>query len=65
VGRLLVPYALVAIFATSAVLAARSWVYAAAFAAQLAFYALALYGAALDRRGRVRAAAREVNREAA
>jgi cellulose synthase/poly-beta-1,6-N-acetylglucosamine synthase-like glycosyltransferase len=65
VGRLLVPYALVAIFATSAALAPRSWIYATAFGAQLVFYALALYGAALDRRGRVTAAAREVNREAA
>ena len=65
VGRLLVPYALVAIFATSAILAPRSWVYAAIFGAQIAFYALALYGAALDRRGRATLAAREVNREAA
>jgi hypothetical protein len=53
IGRLLVPYALVAIFATSAALALTSWFYALVFGAQLLFLALAAYGAALDRRERV------------
>ena len=48
VGRLLVPWALLALFATSAALAASSWVYAAAFLAQAAFYGLAVVGAFLD-----------------
>ncbi len=52
VGRLLVPYALVALLLSSIALAPRSWFYAAACAAQLAFYALAAYGAVLDRRQR-------------
>jgi biofilm PGA synthesis N-glycosyltransferase PgaC len=65
IGRLLVPYALVAIFATSALLAPTSWFYALAFGAQLAFCALAAYGAALDRRGRRASSAPEVKREAA
>jgi poly-beta-1,6-N-acetyl-D-glucosamine synthase len=65
IGRLLVPYALVAIFVTSAVLAPTSWFYALALGAQLAFCALAAYGAALDRRGRRAASPPEVNREAA
>jgi cellulose synthase/poly-beta-1,6-N-acetylglucosamine synthase-like glycosyltransferase len=50
VGRLAVPYALVAVFASSAWLAVGSWLYAAAFASQLAFYGLAAYGAVLDHR---------------
>lgn len=53
VGRLLVPYALGLLFVTSAVLATTSAIYALAFGAQVAFYALALYGAYLDRRDRV------------
>lgn len=67
IGRLFVPYALVAIFATSAALAAESWFYAAAFGAQLAFVALAAYGATLDRRERLDLSdgVREVNREVA
>jgi cellulose synthase/poly-beta-1,6-N-acetylglucosamine synthase-like glycosyltransferase len=52
VGRLLVPWALLAVFVTSAVLAARSWIYAAAFFAQAAFYGLAVVGAWLDARDR-------------
>ena len=52
-GRLLVPYALLTILASSAVLARTSWIYAAAFGAQLFFYGLAVYGAWLDRRTRV------------
>jgi poly-beta-1,6-N-acetyl-D-glucosamine synthase len=66
VGRLLVPYALLAVLVASAVLAPRSPVYAVALAAQALFYALAAYGAALDRRARqVPVATSEVYREAA
>jgi biofilm PGA synthesis N-glycosyltransferase PgaC len=54
VARLLVPYALIAVLVSSAALAARSWYYAAAFAAQVAFYALAAYGAVLDRQDAMR-----------
>ena len=50
VGRLLVPYALIALLVASAVLAAEQWIYAAALAGQLAFYALAAYGAWLAHR---------------
>lgn len=50
VGRLLVPYALIALLITSGGLAFDSWIYATACAAQLAFYGLAAYGAALERR---------------
>jgi cellulose synthase/poly-beta-1,6-N-acetylglucosamine synthase-like glycosyltransferase len=50
VGRLLVPYALIALLVTSALLTPRSSFYALAFAAQLVFYALAAYGAYLSRR---------------
>lgn len=50
VGRLLVPYALIALLLSSMVLAPRSWFYAAACAAQVAFYGLAAYGAWLERR---------------
>jgi cellulose synthase/poly-beta-1,6-N-acetylglucosamine synthase-like glycosyltransferase len=52
VGRLLVPWALVGALFASAALAASSWFYAAAFAAQLAFYGLAVVGAVLDARER-------------
>jgi poly-beta-1,6-N-acetyl-D-glucosamine synthase len=52
VGRLLVPWALLTVFATSAALAATSWIYAAAFIAQAAFYGLAVVGAWLDARER-------------
>jgi poly-beta-1,6-N-acetyl-D-glucosamine synthase len=58
VGRLLVPWALVVTFGSSAVLALGSSFYAAAFGVQLAFYGLAAAGAWLDRRdrgGRLRA----------
>lgn len=65
VGRLAVPYALVAVFVSSAWLAAASWLYASAFAAQLAFYGLAAYGAVLDHRRRGAAPLTEVVREAA
>jgi cellulose synthase/poly-beta-1,6-N-acetylglucosamine synthase-like glycosyltransferase len=65
IGRLLVPYALVAIFVTSAALAWTSWFHAFVFGAQALFYGLAAYGATLDRRGRAASIGREVNREAA
>jgi cellulose synthase/poly-beta-1,6-N-acetylglucosamine synthase-like glycosyltransferase len=52
VGRLLVPWALLAVFVTSAALAATSWIYAAAFVAQGAFYGLAVVGAWFDARER-------------
>jgi biofilm PGA synthesis N-glycosyltransferase PgaC len=51
-GRLVVPYAMLALIASSMVIADRSWVYAAALAAQCGFYFLAAYGAWLDQRGR-------------
>lgn len=65
IGRLLVPYALVAIFVTSGLLAGSSWFYTVVFGGQVGFYGLAAYGAALDRRGRGAAIAQEVKREAA
>ena len=69
IARLLVPYALIALFLSNAVLAlsGESGIfYSFAFCAQLVFYALAVYGAALDRRARVAPiTACEVNREAA
>ena len=52
IGRLLVPWCLLAILASSAVLAASSWLYFAAFCAQAAFYGLADLGAWLDARER-------------
>jgi hypothetical protein len=52
-GRLIVPYALVAIFVSSALLSATHAIYAFVFIGQLAFYGLAAYGARLERRGRV------------
>jgi hypothetical protein len=64
VGRLLVPYALIGLLVSSLALARYHWFYAVAFAAQLAFYALAAYGAALDRRAAAPAAV-EVIREVA
>ena len=47
IGRLLVPYALVAVLMASAALAPGSLFFAAALAAQLLFYGLAAYGALL------------------
>lgn len=49
VGRLLVPYALPALLFLSMMLVTRSLIYTAAFAAQCVFYALAAYGALLER----------------
>ena len=48
VGRLLVPWALVAVFVSSAALASSGWLYTVAFAVQVAFYGLAMVGAWLD-----------------
>jgi len=68
IGRLLVPYALIAIFVSNSVLmlTTASRLYALTFLAQAAFYGLAIYGAALDRRARTGGMSGcEVNREAA
>jgi hypothetical protein len=65
-GRLIVPYALLAALVSSAWLAPGSGWYAAAFAAQAVFYGLAAYGALLDRRTKQGPSkVREVIREAA
>jgi cellulose synthase/poly-beta-1,6-N-acetylglucosamine synthase-like glycosyltransferase len=50
IGRLLVPYALLALLVASAALAGDSLWYALALVVQIAFYALAGYGAFLERR---------------
>jgi hypothetical protein len=50
VGRLFVPYALAGLVVSSAALAPTSSMYAVAFAGQVGFYALALYGGYLVRR---------------
>jgi hypothetical protein len=49
-----VPYALVALLVSSAVLSPTSPLYALAFAGQAVFYVLAAYGAYLERRDRRR-----------
>ena len=50
VGRLVVPYALVALFVSSVLLAEVHWFYTIALAAQIAFYLLAAWGAWLAAR---------------
>jgi biofilm PGA synthesis N-glycosyltransferase PgaC len=55
-GRLLVPWALLLAFATSAALARSHWFYTAALTVQVVFYALAAYGAYLEHRNRLRPA---------
>ncbi len=50
--RYAVPVFLVALFASAAALATRSWVYAAAFAAQALFYLAAVASVLLERAGR-------------
>jgi biofilm PGA synthesis N-glycosyltransferase PgaC len=55
VGRLVVPYAMLALIASSIVIANRSPVYAIALVSQCVFYLLAGYGAWLEQRGRVAA----------
>jgi cellulose synthase/poly-beta-1,6-N-acetylglucosamine synthase-like glycosyltransferase len=52
IGRLIVPWALVAALATSAALAARSWIYVVALIVQLGFYGLAAVGGWMERRVR-------------
>lgn len=52
VGRLLVPWALLAAFISSAALAGFAWIYTLAFAVQGVFYGLAMVGAWLDTRDR-------------
>jgi len=52
IGRLLVPWCLIAILVSSAVLAASSWLYFSAFCAQVGFYGLADLGAWLEARDR-------------
>jgi cellulose synthase/poly-beta-1,6-N-acetylglucosamine synthase-like glycosyltransferase len=51
-GRLVVPYALIALLVSSAVLAGSSGFFGVVFGLQVMFYGLAFYGAVLDRRGR-------------
>jgi hypothetical protein len=65
IGRLLVPYALALTLVSSVWLAPSSAWYATCCAAQLVFYALAAYGAVLDRRARALPVNAEVMREAA
>ena len=48
VGRLLVPWALIAAFVASAALVTSGWIYALAFILQAGFYGLAIVGAWLD-----------------
>jgi biofilm PGA synthesis N-glycosyltransferase PgaC len=56
-GRLVVPYAMLGLMASSIALADRSLVYAAALVSQCLFYLLAAYGAWLEQRGRIAAPA--------
>lgn len=51
-GRLLVPWALVAVFVASAFLVTEHWIYTAAFVVQLGFYGLAALGAWYEARER-------------
>jgi cellulose synthase/poly-beta-1,6-N-acetylglucosamine synthase-like glycosyltransferase len=57
-GRLVVPYAMLALIASSMAVADRSFVYAAALLSQCVFYLLAGYGAWLEGRGRIAATSR-------
>jgi biofilm PGA synthesis N-glycosyltransferase PgaC len=54
-GRLVIPYAMLALIASSMAIADRSLVYAAALLVQCVFYLLAGYGAWLEGRGRIAA----------
>ena len=56
-GRLVVPYAMLGLMASSIALADRSLVYAAALVSQCLFYLLAAYDAWLEQRGRIAAPA--------
>ena len=53
IGRLVVPYALLALVVSSMAIADRSFLYATALIAQAVFYTLAVYGAWLERRDRI------------
>jgi hypothetical protein len=64
VGRLIVPWALIGAFVSSAALVTTAWIYTMAFVSQGAFYGLAIVGAWLDSRDRHgRAPASETLRE--
>jgi cellulose synthase/poly-beta-1,6-N-acetylglucosamine synthase-like glycosyltransferase len=63
-GRLVVPYALLALFLASVALARESFVYQAALGGQVAFYLLAGYGAWLDLHGRAKQRAQATAPEA-
>ena len=52
-GRLVTPWALLALLASSAALAPRGWPYALALLVQLCFYSLAIFGAILESRHRM------------
>ena len=54
IGRLLVPWALLGALVSSATLAGEGWFYSFAFGGQVAFYALAAFGASLDAQERGR-----------
>jgi poly-beta-1,6-N-acetyl-D-glucosamine synthase len=53
VGRLLVPWALVAVLIASGVLTPAGWIYTVAFGVQLAFYGLAVAGGVFNTRERL------------
>ena len=53
IGRLIVPWALMTLLVSSAILASLDWLYVAAFAAQFAFYTLAAAAAWLNVRERI------------
>ena len=52
IGRLIVPWALVALLVASIALADHRWLYSVALVAQLGFYGLAALGARLEARDR-------------
>ena len=52
IGRLLVPWALLVAFVSSAALALDSWFYAVPFGVQAAFYSMAAYGGWSEHRAR-------------
>jgi poly-beta-1,6-N-acetyl-D-glucosamine synthase len=52
IGRLVVPWALVALFGSSVALAGKGWTYSMALAAQVGFYGLAAFGGWLEARDR-------------
>jgi biofilm PGA synthesis N-glycosyltransferase PgaC len=52
VGRLIVPWALVALLVSSVALTREGWLYSLALTAQAGFYALAAFGAWLEARDR-------------